>query len=146
MMMRERIAEVLWRRDNPQANVVSWALALETQKQQDPHLLTQWFDLADEVLAIVQPELNRLYRIERAARSYVDSDPPRPEWRELTHALGDPDQNVWDALDGKQPIVHPIVGVLHPHEKPCSSFMPDGRSEICARCDWPDEAHDSRGN
>lgn len=98
------------------------------------------------MVEITPEELARLQRIERAARAYVSSDPPRPEWRELAHALADPDQNVWDHLDGREPIVHPIAGELHPWEKPCSSFMGDGRSEICARCDWPDEAHDTRGN
>lgn len=49
-------------------------------------------------------------------------------------------------LVNDETIEHPIAGVIHPWEKPCSSYMPDGRSEICARCDWPDEAHDRRGN
>lgn len=44
-------------------------------------------------------------------------------------------------------VVHPIAGTIHPHrDGPCSTYMPDGRSEICARCDWPDEAHGRKGD
>lgn len=38
-------------------------------------------------------------------------------------------------------VEHPIAGTIYPHEAPCSSYLPDGRSEICAHCDWAEEAH-----
>lgn len=39
-----------------------------------------------------------------------------------------------------------VAGELHPTEEPCSEYRGDGRSDICADCDWPDEAHDASGN
>lgn len=36
-----------------------------------------------------QVEIERLRAVEEAARAYVDSDPPRPEWRALVVALAD---------------------------------------------------------
>lgn len=124
----------------------------------------------EELLEILRPELDRLRRIETAARAYVNSDPPRPEWRELAHALGDADnmpqvpmplaRSMYAALcrgtqneETQQAIAayeqwtfHPIAGKLQPQAQPCSSYMPDGRSEICARCDWPEDAHGSRAD
>lgn len=125
--------------------LLAWVQEHHIQRYSDKSVVSHGEGLED-LLSLMEPELIRLRRIEAAARAYVNSDPPRPEWRELAHSLDDPDRAVWRALDGEPPNEHPIAGELHPKEKPCSSFMADGRSEICARCDWPEEAHGGRGD
>lgn len=44
---------------------------------------------AAEVAEAYRQEIARLRAIAAAARAYVDSDPPRPEWRALVVALAD---------------------------------------------------------
>lgn len=120
-----------------------WVQAHHIQRYADKTVVSH-SEGVEELLELVKPELDRLRRIEAAARAYVNSDPPRPEWRELTHALN-PDRldELADAAFGP---IHPIAGKLEPQAQPCSSFMPDGRSEICARCDWPEDAHGNRSD
>lgn len=38
-------------------------------------------------------------------------------------------------------LTDPIAGELHPMARPCRVFVGDGRSNICATCDWPSDAH-----
>lgn len=35
----------------------------------------------------------------------------------------------------------PVAGVIYPRQVPCDAYLPDGRSNICITCDWPDVEH-----
>jgi hypothetical protein len=80
------VAKSLGWPSKPASYLSLWVVDGESPRTLAEKVLAALTSVAE--VARLRKEIARLRKVEEAARAYVASDPPRPEWKALCDALG----------------------------------------------------------